>query len=152
MARRDVSETYERRGAAAATWAALREAASQLLYLAACPWLGFRCRFLRFDHRTLLAATPPADVLVRLRTGTSHDLDKDLAHVEGLFLRERTLRFANFTESRLYATDLIEADLGGAHLESAATGRETCVGEAARQLCTSSSAEWSWLRMWLRLP
>ena len=78
---------------------------------------GFGCRFLRLDHRTLLANAPPADVLVRLRTGKSDDLEKDLAHVEGLFLRGRTLRFADFTESRLYAADLMEADLRGGLLE-----------------------------------
>ena len=116
---RYIAETYEGRGLLAGAWAALNAAVSQPLDLVACPWLGFGCRFLRLDHRTLLANTPPADVLVRLRTGTSEDLSADLAHVEGLFLRGRTLRFADFSESRLYTADLMEADLRGASLESA---------------------------------
>jgi hypothetical protein len=114
-ARHDIIRAYEDRGLLAGAWEALTAAASQPLDLAACPWLGFGCRFLRLDHRTLLASTPPADVLARLRTGKRDNLEDDLAYIEGLFLGGRTLRFAGFTESRLYAADL-RADLRGASL------------------------------------
>jgi hypothetical protein len=79
-----VAETYEKSGPLAVAWMALKQAAVQPLDLAACPWLGFGCRFLRLEHRTLLANSPPADVLVRLRASKSDNLDDDLAHVEGL--------------------------------------------------------------------
>jgi hypothetical protein len=117
--RRNIAKAYEESSLLAGAWTTLRNAASQPLDLAACPWLGFGCRFLRLDHRTLLANTPPADVLVRLRSRKNDDLEKDLAHVEGLFLRGRTLRFADFTESRLYAAELKQADLRRAILSSA---------------------------------
>ena len=118
-AKRSVPRAHHYEGYTAALWAALKNAASQPLDLAACPWLGFGCRFLRLDHRTLLANSPPADILVRLSTGTSDDLEKDLAHFEGLFLRERTLRFADLRMSKLYAADLNETDLRGAKLNGA---------------------------------
>jgi uncharacterized protein YjbI with pentapeptide repeats len=118
-ARKAIAKTYEENGLAGAAWTALKAAASQPLDFATCPWLGFGCRFLRLDHRTLLANTPPADVLIRLRRGKSDDLVNDLEHVEGLFLPVRTLRFADFTASRLYTAVLVAADLRGARLRAA---------------------------------
>jgi hypothetical protein len=79
---RNIADSYRDSGLLAASGSALRNAAVQPLDLGACPWLGVGCRFLRLDHRTLLANSPPGDVLVRLRTGKSDDLEKDLAHVE----------------------------------------------------------------------
>ena len=79
---------------------------------------GWGCRFLRVDHRTLVGHVWKGEAIADLRAGKS-DMPAALAAVEGLFLRARTLRFADFSESRLYNADLLFADLLGADLSGA---------------------------------
>ena len=67
----------------------------------------------------LMTVNPSAEVLARLRTAQGKASDSDLASLEGLNLRGRTLRFADLEESRLYAAALTKVDLRGAFLERA---------------------------------
>jgi len=79
---------------------------------------GWGCRFLRLDHRTLVGHVWRGEAIADLRAAKG-DTSAALAAVEGLFLRSRALRFADFSESRLYNADLIGTDLSGAHLAGA---------------------------------
>jgi Pentapeptide repeats (8 copies) len=80
-----------------------------------CPTLNWGCRFLRVDHRTLIGKVWDNKVVIELRTGQPLT-DERKASFEGVFLRDRTLRFADLSETRLYAADMIRIDLGHASL------------------------------------
>jgi uncharacterized protein YjbI with pentapeptide repeats len=107
------------------------EAYEQPLDLVLCPTLQWGCRYLTIDHRTLVGHVwrPEAIADLRAEKGESHGIidalfgknvsAKDsLAAIEGVFVRNRSLRFAKFNESRLYAADLIHSDLRRATLWS----------------------------------
>ena len=92
-----------------------------------CPGLNWGCRFLRVDHRTLVDKVRDEKALGVLRmniSNTAPEADaeqkaeqaKAIAAIEGVFLRDRSLRFAVMAESRLYGADLIRADLRSADL------------------------------------
>jgi uncharacterized protein YjbI with pentapeptide repeats len=98
-----------------ATWGYLTRALHQPLDVVLCPLLKWGCRYLTVDHRTLIGHVWKAEAIAELRAGQG-DLDKLLAKIEGVYLRGRSLRFANLNESRLYAVDMIDADLSGATL------------------------------------
>jgi uncharacterized protein YjbI with pentapeptide repeats len=89
----------------------LREAYRQPLDLLLCPAWG--CRYLSVDHRTLVGHVWSQQAIANLRANQP-DAKKSLASIEGIYLRDRTLRFAEFDESRLYAADMRAADLSGA--------------------------------------
>jgi uncharacterized protein YjbI with pentapeptide repeats len=91
---------------------ALRQPVDVLL----CYSLGWGCRYLVVDHRTVVGQVWAPHVIADLRAEPQGHLKKLLAAIEGVFLRDRVLRFANLDESRLYAADLISADLSGATL------------------------------------
>jgi len=100
------------------TQPSLADKARQPLDLLLCAQLNWGCRFLRIDHRTLVGKVWDEKAVAELRAGTSNP-GKALAAIEGVELRRRSLRFAVFEESRLYAADLIGADLTGARLAGA---------------------------------
>ena len=90
------------------------------LDLMLCPGLNWGCRFLRVDHRTLVDKVRDEKALGVLRMNISNtEKAKAIAAIEGVFLRDRSLRFAVMAESRLYVADLIHADLRSATLSSA---------------------------------
>jgi uncharacterized protein YjbI with pentapeptide repeats len=95
-----------------------REAYKQPLDLVLCPALrwGWGCRFLTIKSRTLVGHVWNPQAIADLRIGQQVDTKKSLAQVEGIILRDRTLRFANFSESRFYAADMMGADLRKAWL------------------------------------
>jgi uncharacterized protein YjbI with pentapeptide repeats len=113
----------------AAFWEASWE---QPLDLILCPATGWGCRYLTVDHRTLVGRVWRPEAIAELRAGKGGDRQAAQAAVEGTFLRGRTLRFADLSESALYGADLIDANLTradltdahltGAHLESASLG------------------------------
>lgn len=90
----------------------------QPLDIAACPQLGWGCRYLQLSKRLLLAEKPEGEVLFKLRLGEG-GLNKLLLRVEGLFLRQRSFRFADFSQSEFYDADFAGADLRLANLDSA---------------------------------
>lgn len=85
--------------------------------LLACypPHYRWGCRFLMVDHRTLVGHVWKEEAILDLRTGKG-DAPPVFAAIDGLSLRNRTLRFVDFSESLLYKANLIEADLTGANL------------------------------------
>jgi uncharacterized protein YjbI with pentapeptide repeats len=80
-----------------------------------CPLLNWGCRYLRVDHRTLVGHVWDAQAMADLQAPGA-ELAKALARIEGVVLRDRSLRFAVLNESLLYAADLSRADLRGADL------------------------------------
>jgi len=82
-----------------------------------CPTLTWGCRFLRVEHRTLIDNVWDNKAIVEMRAGSA-DQTQSLASIEGVVLRDRSLRFAVLDESRLFAADLQRADLRGASLHS----------------------------------
>ena len=90
----------------------------QPLDLFLCPELNWGCRFLRVDHRLLVGRVWDSKAIVELGAGQPLT-DERRAGFEGVFMRSRTLRFADLSESRLYAADLITTDLTGAVLTAA---------------------------------
>jgi uncharacterized protein YjbI with pentapeptide repeats len=90
------------------------EAYKQPLDLVLCPALHWGCRYLTVDHRTLVGHVWSSQAIADLRAEQTGDLKKSLAAVEGIFLRNRALRFANFNESALYNADMIGADISQA--------------------------------------
>jgi uncharacterized protein YjbI with pentapeptide repeats len=93
--------------------------ARQPLDLWACPRLNWGCRFLRVEHRPLVDKVWDDKAMAELHAGSSTEQTKALAGIEGLVLRDRSLRFAVLDESRLYAADLSGADLRQANLRNA---------------------------------
>jgi len=83
-----------------------------------CPSLQWGCRFLRVGHRTLVDHVWDEKAIVDLRRAST-DLANALAAIEGLVLRDRSLRFAVLDESLLLSADLTGADLRNATLRSA---------------------------------
>ena len=88
-----------------------KEAYRQPLDFGLCPALHWGCRYLTLDHRTLVGHVWTPQAIADLREEQRGDLKKSLAAIEGVFLRGRTLRYAKFDESRLYAVDLIGANV-----------------------------------------
>lgn len=87
----------------------------QPLDLWLCPELQWGCRFLKVDHRILVGKVWENKAIIEL--GAGEELTKARrASFEGVFLRNRTLRFADLSESRLYAADMIGVDLRQATL------------------------------------
>jgi uncharacterized protein YjbI with pentapeptide repeats len=108
-----------------------------------CPAVQWGCRFLRVNHRLLvdkarddkalgvlrepipkLAESPGTNAAQKVLTEHA----KALAAIEGLFLRNRSLRFVALDESRLYVADLIGANLVGADLGHADLTRAHLTG------------------------
>ena len=83
-----------------------------------CPDLHWGCRFLRVDHRTLVGKVWDKKAIVEFGAGQPLTNERR-ASLEGVFLRDRSLRFAELSESRLYAADMISADLRWANLTGA---------------------------------
>jgi uncharacterized protein YjbI with pentapeptide repeats len=102
----------------------LTEKVQDPLDLLLCPTVKWGCRFLRADHRLLVDKVRDDKALGILRNRISKQTEEEafaeharaLAAIEGVFIRDRSLRFLVLDESRLYAADLIEADLRGASL------------------------------------
>jgi uncharacterized protein YjbI with pentapeptide repeats len=88
-----------------------KEAYRQPLDFGLCPALHWGCRYLTLDHRTLVGHVWTPQAIADLREEQRGDLKKSLAAIEGVFLRGRTLRYAKFDESRLYAVDMIGANV-----------------------------------------
>ena len=100
----------------------------QPLDLGLCPALHWGCRYLTVDHRTLVGHVWSSQAIADLRAEPREDSKraepredskKSLAAVEGIFLRERVLRFANFNESALYNADMISAEISYATFDHA---------------------------------
>jgi uncharacterized protein YjbI with pentapeptide repeats len=89
----------------------------QPLDAAVCPSLKWGCRYLRVDHRTLVDHVWDDKAMADLRRGGADQAK--LAAIEGLVLRDRSLRFSVLDESSLFAADLIRSDLRKASLQSA---------------------------------
>jgi uncharacterized protein YjbI with pentapeptide repeats len=83
-----------------------------------CSPLGWGCRYLRVNNRTLVDRTWDKKEIVDLRSG-AFDPRKIESAIDGLVLRNRSFRFAIFENSWLLAVDLTGADLRGADLEYA---------------------------------
>ena len=83
-----------------------------------CPRLSWGCRYLRVNRRTLVDHVWESKAMADLR-GAEAERAKALAGIEGMVLRDRSLRFAELVASRLYAADLAGADLRSARLEQA---------------------------------
>jgi uncharacterized protein YjbI with pentapeptide repeats len=100
-------------------WEAVADGfAIQPLDLFLCPELKWGCRFLRVSHRPLVGKVWDSKAIVELGAGQPLTEERR-ASFEGAFLRERTLRFADLSESLLYAADLRGANLTNANLSSA---------------------------------
>src|SRR5512132_1538878 len=89
-----------------------RKLAGQPLDLLLCPGAHRGCRYLSFPNRALLA-TPAGTVIEKLRTRPD-EINEALSTIDGVAARNRTLRFANFNQSRAYAIDLVGSDLSSA--------------------------------------
>jgi uncharacterized protein YjbI with pentapeptide repeats len=87
------------------------------LDVAFCPLLKWGCRYLRVDHRTVVDHVWDDKVMADLRRGGADQAK--LAAIEGLMLRDRSLRFAMLDENSFYAADLIGADLRQSSLQAA---------------------------------
>jgi uncharacterized protein YjbI with pentapeptide repeats len=83
-----------------------------------CFSLSWGCRYLKVEHRALFDKVWDNNAIPNLRMGAG-DPQRSLSGVEGIFLRQRNLRFAALGESQLYAADLIEADLRWATFQPA---------------------------------
>jgi uncharacterized protein YjbI with pentapeptide repeats len=95
----------------------LANAVNEPLDTVLCPSLKWGCRYLRVDHRTLVGHVWDDKAMVDLIRG---DTDKGkIAAIEGLVLRDRSLRFAVLDGSFLFAADLIGTDLRRASLQFA---------------------------------
>ena len=87
----------------------------QPLDLWLCPELHWGCRFLKVDHRILVGKVWDNKAIIELGAGEALTQARR-ASFEGVFLRGRSLRFADLSESRLYAADMIGVDLRQATL------------------------------------
>jgi uncharacterized protein YjbI with pentapeptide repeats len=98
-----------------------KEAYKQPLDLVLCPAVhgGWGCRYLTILNRTLVGQVWSPNAMSDLAAEGEGDPKKPLAGIEGIFLRGRSLRFANFYESRLYAADMMQTDLTKAWLQGA---------------------------------
>ncbi len=85
-----------------------------------CLYIGFGCRYLSLNHRSLISA--PGEELSQARKGEaiSHD---SWARIEPLHLHGRAFRFADFDGSLLPGATLSNADLRGARLKDASLQR-----------------------------
>ena len=96
----------------------LEDGIKQPLDVFPCPILKWGCRYLRVDHRTLVDHVWDVKAISALQTdGTRRE--EAMASIEGVVLRDRSLRFAVLDESRLYAADLSGTDLRNASLKRA---------------------------------
>jgi uncharacterized protein YjbI with pentapeptide repeats len=100
-----------------AIWGYLTVALRQPLDVVLCPSLKWGCRYLRVDHRTLVDHVWDEKAMADLRRGGTDQVK--LAAIEGLVLRDRSLRFAVLAGSSLFAADLNGADLRAASFENA---------------------------------
>jgi len=94
----------------------LEQAFSQPLDAVLCPQQKWGCRYLRVDRRTLVDHVWDDKAIVDLWRGSS-DTVKALAAIEGLVLRDRSLRFAVLDQSSLVGADLTGTDLRKASLK-----------------------------------
>lgn len=78
--------------------------------------LNVGCRYLRMPFTLLIAAPADNKVLARLRDDEAAPAKAEIKAIEGMNLRNRTLRFIDLEESRLYAAALKDADMQGAYL------------------------------------
>jgi len=101
----------------AITWRYLTDVLGQPLDVVLCPSLKWGCRYLRVDHRTLVDHVWDEKAMADLLRGGADQVK--LAAIEGLVLRDRSLRFAILDDSRLFAADLIGADLRSVSLKNA---------------------------------
>jgi uncharacterized protein YjbI with pentapeptide repeats len=96
----------------------LADATSNPLDAVLCPWLQWGCRYLRADHRTLVDHVWDEKSIIKLRSGGSEQASA-LKSLDGLVLKDRSLRFAALDDSSLFKADLRGADLRKASLTSA---------------------------------
>jgi uncharacterized protein YjbI with pentapeptide repeats len=88
------------------------------LDLILCPDLKWGCRYLSVDQRTLVDHVWDDKAIIELWRGTP-DKARALAAIEGLTLRNRSLRFAMLDGSSLIGANLAGADLRKASLQYA---------------------------------
>lgn len=98
-------------------WWQWQRLATQPLDLVVCPNTKWGCRYLDLSNRTLVGK-PEGGAIQELRTHPE-DINEALPKIDGLSARNRTLRFANFNQSRAYAIDLLGSDLRQATFWSA---------------------------------
>ncbi|QNT70579.1 pentapeptide repeat-containing protein [Defluviicoccus vanus] len=89
----------------------------QPLDMVLCPEFGWGCRHLRLNNRKLVGTQTRDDALWKVLTESRAGA---LAAIDGLSLRERTLRYANFNGSRALKVDLVGDDLRHASFWNAA--------------------------------
>jgi uncharacterized protein YjbI with pentapeptide repeats len=93
------------------------DALHQPLDVVLCPSLNWGCRYLRVDHRTLINRTYDDKAINILRSG-GNTADA-LKAIDGVVLRNRSLRFASLEAISLFAADLTNSDLRKANLARA---------------------------------
>jgi uncharacterized protein YjbI with pentapeptide repeats len=96
----------------------LADALNQPLDVMLCPSLNWGCRYLRVEHRTLINRTYDDKAINELRSGGAHTTDA-LTAIDGVVLRNRSLRFASLEAISLFAADLTNSDLRKANLAGA---------------------------------
>ncbi len=95
----------------------LQRFAEQPLDMVLCPSVEWGCRFLRLNNRKLVGTQTREDALWKV---ISESRAGALAAVDGLSLRGRSLRYANFNGSRALKVDLVGDDLRHATFWNAA--------------------------------
>jgi Pentapeptide repeats (8 copies) len=108
----------------------LADALDNPLDVLLCPSLKWGCRYLRVDNRTLVDHVWDDKAMADLRRSGADQAK--LAAIEGLVLRDRSLRFAVLDESSLLAADLIGADLRKASLVQAQLPGAKLYGSATK--------------------
>lgn len=94
-----------------------RRLVDQPLDLVLCPELEWGCRYLRLNNRKLVGTQTREDALWKVVTESRAGA---LAAIDGLSLRGRALRYANFNGSRALKVDLVGNDLRHASFWNAA--------------------------------
>jgi uncharacterized protein YjbI with pentapeptide repeats len=119
----------------------LADALDNPLDVVLCPSLKWGCRYLRVDHRTLVEHVWDDKTMADLRRGSA-DWAK-LAAIEGVVLRDRSLRFAVLTESSFFGADLTDADLRKAHLSLARLPGAQLLGTLLQGTNLSAASLWA---------
>jgi uncharacterized protein YjbI with pentapeptide repeats len=83
-----------------------------------CPLVRWGCRYLRVDHQTILGQVWDPQAVISMAS-TVLGSKPAFGAIEGVYLRDRTLRFADFSQSKMYFANLISADLRGSKFDDA---------------------------------